>query len=360
MDTESIWIDGLVARRSSGARRAAPPPAPQRGAEAVAQRVVLCIAMMMLLLAAALAGAGDVVDLSFEPPAEPDLTGELRRWSLEVGGLERTARVYVPSPGPERPWLAVVLHGAGGTGSRIRVLTGYGLDRVADRHGGVVVYPDGVGRTWNGCRPATPYPSNRRDIDDLGFLEAVVARAAAALGADPDAAFGLGFSNGGHMLLRVAAEAPSLLAAVTVVGATPPRPAWSDCPPFGRGPAVQLVTGTDDPVNPFRGGAVRNLRGDFLADVPPAGDAAVALAAAGGHGGPAEIVRTGAVERRTWRSVRAPETALVVVHGGGHAVPQPWVTFPEAVGRTEHGFDTPLEAWRHFVRASAADVSGLE
>lgn len=359
MDTESIWIDGLVAGRETRARRGARPAARRRDADSVVRRVVLAVAVM-LLLAAAFAGAGDVVDLSFEPPAEPDLTGGLRRWSLEVGGLERTAHVYVPSPRPERPWLAVALHGAGGTGSRIRVLTGYGLDRIADHHGGVVVYPDGVGRTWNGCRPATPYPSNRRDIDDLGFLAAIVARAAADLGADPVAAFGLGFSNGGHMLLRVAAEAPNLLAAVTVVGATPPRPASSDCPPFGRGPAVQLVTGTDDPVNPLGGGAVRNLKGDFLADVPPAGDAAAALAAAVGHGGQAEIVRTGAIERRTWRSAGAPETALVVVHGGGHAVPQPWVTFPEAVGRTEHGFDTPLEAWRHFVRANGDDVSGPE
>ena len=78
-------------------------------------------------------------------------------------GRVRTYHLYVPGgPADEPAPLLIALHGGTGSGTQFR--RNSGLDALADEHGFLVVYPDGVGvgprdslRTWNGgycCGPA--------------------------------------------------------------------------------------------------------------------------------------------------------------------------------------------------------------
>src|SRR5215218_9185695 len=95
-------------------------------------------------------------------------------------GRDRTYHVYVPAglePGAPVP-LLVALHGGTGWGTQFERSSG--LDELADRHGFVVVYPDGVGvgrnqsalRTWNG---GSCYgPAARQDVDDVAFVRLLV------------------------------------------------------------------------------------------------------------------------------------------------------------------------------------------
>jgi poly(3-hydroxybutyrate) depolymerase len=73
---------------------------------------------------------------------------------LTVGGRVRTYLVHRP-PG-FRAGLPVVLafHGGGGTAAGMARISG--LDAVADAHGFVVVYPQGVGNSWAGGKGDTP------------------------------------------------------------------------------------------------------------------------------------------------------------------------------------------------------------
>src|SRR4029450_5872182 len=58
------------------------------------------------------------------------------------GGLQRSYRVHVP-PGLEQPaGLVINLHGAGMTSGAQAAMTTY--DAVADQHGFVVAYPEGI------------------------------------------------------------------------------------------------------------------------------------------------------------------------------------------------------------------------
>jgi polyhydroxybutyrate depolymerase len=101
---------------------------------------------------------------------------------MNVGGLDRSYRLYVPaglaSPAP----LVVMMHGGFGTG--LQAERAYGWDELADGAKFVVAYPDGVGRAWNvgGCcgRPG------HENIDDVGFINA------------------LGISNGGMLAYALA------------------------------------------------------------------------------------------------------------------------------------------------------------
>jgi polyhydroxybutyrate depolymerase len=63
-----------------------------------------------------------------------------------------------------------VLHGGFGTGDGAARQTGF--DDEAARHGFLVAYPDGIGRSWNAitcCGPA-----QRRQVDDVGFLVSLI------------------------------------------------------------------------------------------------------------------------------------------------------------------------------------------
>ena len=65
-------------------------------------------------------------------------------------------------------------HGSDQDGAQIRRWTGYGFDRLADEHGFAVAYPNGYEGYWNGCNIVGDYSANKLNIDDLGFLTAIV------------------------------------------------------------------------------------------------------------------------------------------------------------------------------------------
>ena len=83
------------------------------------------------------------------PKADPaDLTGK-----IASGDRTRTYLFHVP-PGldpAKKPWpLVIALHGRLGDGASQEHLTG--LTKLSDSEGFLVVYPDGVDRSWNDGR----------------------------------------------------------------------------------------------------------------------------------------------------------------------------------------------------------------
>ncbi len=70
--------------------------------------------------------------------------------------------------------LVLLLHGGGGTGEGMEKLTLGGFNRLADREGFVVVYPDGIEKHWNDGRGLEAYRAHRENIDDVGFVSALI------------------------------------------------------------------------------------------------------------------------------------------------------------------------------------------
>ncbi|MYS78336.1 hypothetical protein GTY88_49145, partial [Streptomyces sp. SID5926] len=155
-----------------------------------------------------------------------------------------------------------------------------------------------------------------------------------------------GFSNGGSMALRMAAERPALLAgAASVSGQFPTGDAAVE--PTGPVP-VMVVYGADDPVRPLAG----------LPSPPPdpeepilptrsARDSAAAFAAAGGAGEPVTRQEQG-YERTVWRlgneapgGSRRPggTVQLLVVDDAGHTWPGSTVPPPEGFGPVSRALD---------------------
>src|SRR5574341_231323 len=86
---------------------------------------------------------------------------------MEVGGIQRTYSIHLPSrfPGGRPAGLVLVLHGGGGNGRQIERHTGF--SPLADREGFIAVYPDAVDRNWNDGRGAAGISAQRQNVDDV-------------------------------------------------------------------------------------------------------------------------------------------------------------------------------------------------
>jgi polyhydroxybutyrate depolymerase len=236
-----------------------------------------------------------------------DLPGELM-----FGGLPRTYQLHVPA-GLEHPaGLVINLHGAGMTGGEQAAATNY--NAVADQHGFVVAYPDGIDLSWADGRGASV--PDRQGVDDIGFLVALVDQLSRDYGIAPGRVFASGMSAGGFMATRLACERADLVSAVVPVAAT--LGIAFPCGP-SRPVSVMQLNGTADPVVPFGGGTMLG-RGGY-SDIVAAPAMAERWRALDGCPPPVEDV-LGAVHRFAASGCAdGTEVVFVQIDGGGHTWP---------------------------------------
>ncbi|PRX17860.1 polyhydroxybutyrate depolymerase [Actinoplanes italicus] len=159
---------------------------------------------------------------------------------------ERTFRTYRPASLPAgRVPLVVVLHGGAGTGAQAE--RAYGWNATADRGGFVVAYPDGVRRSWN-AGPGCCGPAARDGVDDVRFIEDVVAAVSRGAPVDPARVSVTGMSNGAMMAYRLACDSTVFTAIAPVAGTL-----IGDCP-HPAPVSVLHVHGTADESVPWAGG----------------------------------------------------------------------------------------------------------
>lgn len=275
------------------------------------------------------------------------LGGRVEARALLHEGLQRRYRVYVPAQIAARPQLWIVLHGSQGDGPKMRRWTGYGFDRLADRHGDLVVYPDGFEAHWNDCRRVAAYSARTQNIDDLGFLRALAQQFRTDM--NVAAVHVVGFSNGGHMAFRLALEAPGDFDGYAAIAANLPSADNSVCPQEPAPVRMLLVNGMRDPINPYDGGRVTLFGFGDRGEVRSASDSARFFAQAYGN---TAVEESGSepVSWRRWRYAGHAVVGLATIPGGGHAVPQPYTRLPRLFGRTEQRFDATA-AIRDFLAA---------
>ncbi|MFE0358088.1 alpha/beta hydrolase family esterase [Streptomyces nigra] len=272
------------------------------------------------------------------------------RGSVAVGEATRTfTLVGTAAPGEARP-LILVFHGSGQTGDKHRAFTGGVFDALAAR-GALVAYLDGYRGNWNDARRESRFPARRADIDDLGFVRAVIATYASERRIDPSRVYAVGYSNGGQMVIRLAHETPGLLAGATVIAATMPAPEnfLAGQAPRASLP-VLLIHGTKDPIVSYQGGTMNwALRTIFAVGGSSWSATRTARYFAERNGITGEPTTTRLpkkitadpteVERTTYETEGFPPVALYTIHRGGHTVPGPSAA-PALVGKTSRQIDT--------------------
>lgn len=168
--------------------------------------------------------------------------------TLSFKGSPRSYRLFVPA-GVDRSKplpLILALHGGWGTARNQEEITG--LNAPAAAAGFVVAYPEGLLRAWNaGSCCAQPMKNN---IDDVGFLKAVVDDIAKTLPINRQRIYGTGLSNGAMMVHRAACEAPDLFAAIAPVAGGLMLPSCKASTPV----SALLIQGRADARIPWDGG----------------------------------------------------------------------------------------------------------
>ena len=177
--------------------------------------------------------------------------------SIVWDGLERTYLIYIPSSyNKTKPMpLVIALHGGAGTSKGMVELTRGGFNTLADKEGFIVVYPDAIDKHWNDFRNDM-LAVDVEDIDDVGFISALIDYLVETLNVDPKRVYVNGMSNGAMMTHRLALELSDKITAVaTVAGNIPEDQSQSDIIPK-RAIPVLIISGTDDPMMPWDGGYV--------------------------------------------------------------------------------------------------------
>jgi polyhydroxybutyrate depolymerase len=95
---------------------------------------------------------------SADPPTTAAAPLGATHGTLRVGGIAREYRLYVPESSAPLA-LVVALHGGLGSGDQLAETSQF--EPLAERERFAVVFPDGVGRTWNAgscCGGASRHP----------------------------------------------------------------------------------------------------------------------------------------------------------------------------------------------------------
>lgn len=320
------------------------------------RRTLTIAAAVLVLLASGIAGLAYWA-LRHSLPPMPQLTGQIEPGALSHDGRTRSWRAYVPGTRAASPALVIVLHSSMGSGQQAREMFGYDFDVLADHHGFVVAYPNGVDGHWNEAKVQGPFAAKQWKIDDVGFLQALVDQLVSRHGIDRSRVYVAGVSNGGSMALRLALEAPEFARAYAVVAASLPAPGNMTASPANRAVSMLIMNGTNDPLNPWDGGdvvlhGVWGNRGpvistrasvDYFRGLARLDDAPRVTLLPDRDPGDSS-----SVERSLWTAPGKHRVALYAIKGGGHDVPHPGTYGRRLLGHSNRDIHAANEIWEFF------------
>ncbi|MUI13513.1 hypothetical protein GJV26_13730 [Massilia dura] len=257
---------------------------------------------------------------------------------------KRRYLVYTPPAYAAQPHKAFPVvfnfHGGGMTMAEQMLYTQ--MNRAADRHGFIVVYPAGIKQDWN-VGFGMPYLEG---TDDIGFTAALLDRLRQDYRVDSARVYATGLSRGGFFALRIAAELPHAFAAVASVGAPMPEPVVRHHAKPGN-IGVLLLHGTADQVVAYGGKPAGYLSAEETYSYW--------LKRNGGAAGASRVIDsdTGDGTQVAWieGGNGQQSVALATIREGGHTWPgaDPFnVGLP--IGKTTRDIDANDVIWQFFDR----------
>jgi polyhydroxybutyrate depolymerase len=277
------------------------------------------------------------------------------RLPFQHDGRDRPYLVRLPPRASDGPMpLIVELHGRGIDPLTFDRWTGFAA--LAAEVGAALAMPAAIGDIWNDGRYAGQAWPGVAEVDDVGYLSALIDDACARLPIDPARVYVVGMSNGATMVGRLICARPGRIAAAAQVAGTLAADLAFDCR-TGRSVPLLHIQGTTDRFAPYAGGVARgpwarlilrrragpSLGVDAWAELWA--ERIQARSAPDLQALPPDV----AVSR--WRGSDAGSEAIFYrIDGGGHTWPGNRTWTPPLFGRTTRTFDATRTIWEFFAR----------
>jgi polyhydroxybutyrate depolymerase len=296
----------------------------------------------------------------------PFLSASGQKSSFDFKGLKRIFRTYIPKSYDKSVSLPLViaLHGKGGKGRSMILITRKGFNKLADKDGFIVVYPDGIEKNWNDGRmdDETNDRAHRENIDDVGFISALIDFMIKDFNIDPGRVYVTGISNGAIMSYRLACELSHKITAIAPVDGNIPyllMPGYSPSNPV----SVLAINNVNDPLVPFDGGEIyghfhRVKLGKVLST-----EESVMFWVKHNRCSLEPVVTeepdtdpkdgTRVISKQYLNHSNGTEVVLYIVEGGGHTWPGGIQYLPaRMIGKTSRDFNATEVIWSFFKRHS--------
>ena len=168
--------------------------------------------------------------------------------TINVDGLERSHKLYIPTNFTPNMPLVLNLHGY--TSNAFQQVFYSSMTTVAESNDFMLVFPEGTtdqyGVTfWNSEIAG-------EDVDDLGYLIALIDSMIVNYQVDADRVYMCGMSNGGFMSYYSACEMTDKIAAIASVTGTMNNVIYDNCNPTRSIPVLE-IHGTQDSTVPYLG-----------------------------------------------------------------------------------------------------------
>ncbi len=188
----------------------------------------------------------DIIQDDQEPT--PDKTDD---YSFEFEGRTRSYNLFLPENYSKTANLPLMIYLHSYDWNPYEGMEYTQMNLVADTSGFILVCPAAVNNRWNsgvGENPDWPAP----EVDDVGFINALIDTLSANFSIDPERIYACGFSNGGFMSHKLACQLSHRIAAIASVGGIISTGTVDNCNSLHPMPVLQ-IHGTLDKIVPING-----------------------------------------------------------------------------------------------------------
>lgn len=291
-------------------------------------------------------------------PKESNEKLQLKQFTVKSNGVVRVYFVHLPPSYSSKTAMPLVLafHGAGSHARAMPKLTG--LNKCADQHAFIVVYPDGLNTHWNDGNGGRTKP----ELEDVDFVKAMLDQLNKQYKIDKTRIYAGGMSNGGFFSQYLALTMPDTFSAIATVAASLEVPMYAKLKPE-KPISVLLIHGDDDDVVPFTGGSigVSGVMDEKTTRKCTSAAQAVQYWVKADQCNEKQCVTsvsdakpsdgTHALRKVYSGGKNGTEVISITVQNGGHTWPSGWQYLPEAmVGKTSKAVNASEEMWNLFQR----------